>query len=265
MKKIISSILTLSLLFAVLSLGVFASENESFAYVTISTETNKHELSYEKVALTDCDNDGKLTINDALYAAHQAKFEGGAAAGYATSQTQYGLSLDKLWGISNGGWYGYYVNSASPMSLVDEIQNGDHIQAFAYTDTTAGSDTFCYFNTVKTDALVGEEISLTLSAAGYDAQWNPIVLPVASANITVNGTDSNIDTDANGKFTISFDEPGVYKISASSSTQTLVPPICVITVTENPQTGDNTALIVTLAFISIAAIAIMPVKKSYEK
>ena len=57
-------------------------------------------LAMEKITVADNDGDGALTINDALYAAHEKAFTGGAAAGYASVQSDWGLSLSKLWGIA---------------------------------------------------------------------------------------------------------------------------------------------------------------------
>ena len=68
------------------------------------------ELANSEVTVTDIDGDGALTINDALCAAHESYFKGGAAAGYASEMSDYGLMLTKLWGIENGGSYGYYVH-----------------------------------------------------------------------------------------------------------------------------------------------------------
>ncbi|MBP5657968.1 MAG: hypothetical protein J6X52_05545, partial [Clostridia bacterium] len=103
---------TLALIVAVLIVAVFASvlcaAKDPVVYVTIAN--GELVLAREAVTLTDADNDGALTINDALYLAHEAKFEGGAAAGYASSTGDYGLSLTKLWGVENGGSYGYFVN-----------------------------------------------------------------------------------------------------------------------------------------------------------
>ena len=42
-----------------------------------------------EVELTDVDEDGALTIADALYLAHEAAFEGGAEAGFADAMGEY--------------------------------------------------------------------------------------------------------------------------------------------------------------------------------
>ena len=102
MKKTLSVILSVLI---ILSIGVVcaAAEDSADVWVTIADKDGKLAVAAEKVTVTDADKDGALTINDALYCAHEAFYEGGAAAGYATGSTQYGLSLNKLWGAANGG------------------------------------------------------------------------------------------------------------------------------------------------------------------
>ena len=81
-------------------------------------------------------------------------------------------------------------------------------------------------------AAVNSEVALTLSASGYDANWAPITLPVAGAALTVNGEKTEIITDENGNAVLNFTAPGVYTVSAVSETMPLVPPVCIVTVTE---------------------------------
>ncbi len=228
MKKLLVLFL-MAVLFINSSFTVFASSDN---YVYVSIANGDLVLAYEKVSLSDADNDGKLTINDALYLAHEAKFEGGAEAGYASSVGAYGLKIDKLWGYENGDSFGYYLNNASAMSLGDEVKNGDHVYAFCYTDLEAWSDTYSYFNTASSKKAVGDTLSLTLYSAGYDESWNPISLPVNNANLLINGVKQEIKTDEQGKAIVTFDENGTYVISAVSESQNLVPAVCVVTVSE---------------------------------
>ena len=231
MKKLITASTVLAL---TLSLGTFsvsaADDLSASVYITISDANGSLAIAQQQVAVTDIDSDGTLTISDALYCAHEASYEGGASAGFATSQTEYGLSLDMLWGTANSGSYGYYVNNTSAMSLNDAISEGDYINAYVYTDLTAWSDVYCYFdrNTVSTEENL--EFSLTLSYCGYDANWNPVTLAVSGATITVDGETTEFVTDENGKATITLAAAGDYVLSAVSETQTLVPPVCKVSV-----------------------------------
>lgn len=246
MKKLLSITLAVLMLVSTFCLTAFAEDvapASADVYVTIAYNNGKLVLTQEKITATDKDNDGKITIDEALLAAHEAKYEGGAAAGYASAMSDWGLSLTKLWGVENGGSYGYYVNNVSAMELADEVHSGDYINAFIYTDLTAWSDTFCFFDTYVANAEKNGEITLTLKAAGYDANNAPITTPVEGATITINGTATTVKTNAEGKATIKLETAGKNVISATSDTMTLVPPVCVATVS----TDDVANVYVTIS------------------
>lgn len=198
--------------------------------VTISSGSGELVLPHAEVEVSDIDGDGVLTIDDALACAHNAAYDGGAAAGYLSAETEYGRSIYKLWGEENGGSYGYYVNNASAMSPLDPIAEGDHIHAYAYQDLTAWSDTYCYFQTCEAEMGAGESMSFTLTALVYDANWNLVATPVEGAIITIDGADSEFVTDADGVASVTIGEAGAYVISARSETMTLVPPVCLAAV-----------------------------------
>lgn len=227
MKKMIASVLSVLTVTAAFAAAVSAEETASVnVYVTIADAQGELAVAAEPIAVSDADGDGVLTINDALYHAHEAFYDGGASAGYASAETEFGLSLSKLWGAENGTGYGYYLNHASAWSLADPVAEGDCISAFVYTDMTGCSDTYCYFDVSSVAAEAGDEITLTLSAAGYDANWNPAVLPVEGAVITIDGEATAFTTDAQGKVTFTVEEGGSFVISAVSESQILVPPVC---------------------------------------
>lgn len=270
MKKITVLCITVIALFAVLIIPSFAANTQAEVYISISDAQGKLVMVQEKITVTDTDSDGKITLNDALYAAHEAKYEGGAAAGYASSEGQYGLKIDKLWGTDNGGSYGYCVNNVSAMGLGEEVNTGDMINAYVYTDLTAWSDTYCYFDAYKKASKPGEEISLNLSYAGFDESWNPITAPVSGAKILIDGKETSYATDKDGNVKISLQNDGKYIISAVSDTQTLVPPSCIITVAAGTvPTGDTSVLENTLMWFAVCISAaslfvIIKSKKAYE-
>lgn len=228
MKKFLSILLTLAML---VSLTAFGEEAAPTVYVSVSDDTGALVLAYVPVTVIDADGDGALTICDALMAAHAAYHPEGAAA-FLAQVSEWGLSLVKLWNVENGGSYGYVVNDASAWSLLDPVQDGDHVKAYVYTDLAAYSDLYCYFTAPVAAAAVNAEVSLTLSANGYDEAWNPVTFPVQGAVITVNGEKTEAVTDENGTVTLTFPETGVYTLSAVSSDMTLVPPVCILTVAE---------------------------------
>ena len=239
MKK--TRIITMLLTAATLStaaLTVSAAQTPTVSVTIVDGEGNL-ALAQGEIAVTDTDGDGALTIHDALYLAHEAYFAEGTA-GYGVAQTDYGLSMTKLWGYENGGGYGYYRNDAAAMSLGDVIADGDRINAFVYTDTATYSDTYCYFDIQTATLNSGDALTLTLMAAGYDANWNPVTIPVADAKILVDGSASAYMTDAEGTVTISLTESGTHIISAASDHQILVPPCCKVTVAGETTTATTT-------------------------
>jgi hypothetical protein len=129
-----------------------------------------------------------------------------------------------------GGAYGYYVNNASPSSLADTLKEGDHVYAFVYTDTEAFSDTYAFFTAPTAEATAGEALALTLSGLGYDEAWNTVTLPVEGAKISVDGTETNVVTDADGKATLTFDKKGTYVVTAAHENKNLVTPFVIVTV-----------------------------------
>ncbi len=230
MKKNLTAILTAAVVAGAFTVTASADEASAKVFVTISDGTLK--LAQEEIIAKDLNNDGKINIDEALFAAHEEMYQGDAA-GYESYESEYGLSLGTLWG-NDCGSYGYYLNNASAMSLDDEVKDGDYINAFCYTDLTSWSDTYCFFDTHNAE---GNEFSLTLSAAGWDESYNPITIPVEGAVITIDGEKTDFVTDAEGKVTVTIDEAGSYVISAVSDTQILVPPVCVATAAE-AETGE---------------------------
>lgn len=229
MKKFLSTLLAMLML---LSCTAFAETADNIVYVSISDDTGALVLAYVPVAVSDADGDGALTICDALVCAHTMYHPDGAAA-FVAEDTEWGKSLYVLWGIDNGGSYGYMLNDVSPMSLLDGVKPGDHVKAYAYTDLTAWSDTYSYFAAPVAAVAANEEVALTLFANGYDESWNPVTYPVQGAFLVVDGeVYDDVVTDAEGKFALTFPEVGVYTVSAVSNDLTLVPPVCIVTVTE---------------------------------
>ena len=133
--------------------------------------------------------------------------------------SEYGLGMTVLWGVENGGSYGYYVNDASAWSLTDPVKAGD---------LTTWSDTYSYFDTIVAVGEAGEQLTLTLNAVTFDENYAPVVVTVAGADITVNGETVVGQTDENGQITLDVTEAGTYVVSAVANDAVLVPPVCVI-------------------------------------
>ena len=221
-KRILS--LALALLMLALSALCFVSCGEAegpFVYVTVADENGEIVARYEKVEFTE-----GMTIDAALAALHEKK----CRDGYATEQTAYGLSMTKLWGVENGGSYGYYVNNASPSSLADTLKENDHVYAFVYTDTVNFSDTYAFFSAPAAETVKGKSLELALSCSGFDASWAPVTLPVSGAKIYIDGAESTFVTDEKGKVTLTFEKAGTYVVTARAENLNLVPPFVIVTV-----------------------------------
>lgn len=229
MKKFAALLMTLVLMISCCAMAETAPESVQ-VYVSVTNDAGELALAYHAVTVTDVNADGVLSIDDALSCAHAQFHEEGAAA-YVSAETEYGISMMKLWGVDNGGSYGYYLNDQSAWSLLDPVAENDHVKAYAYTDLETWSDTYCFFEAPAVTVKAGEAVSFKLQCAAYDENWAPITLPVAAATLTVNGENTEIVTDEAGAAAVTFDAEGTYLISAYSETATLVAPVCIVTVT----------------------------------
>ena len=226
MQKLISLLIAL-----LLTCSLALAEEPVTVYVSVTDDAGALVLPCAAVLTVDVDGDGALTIFDALKCAHAAHHPEGSAA-FNADETEFGLSMFKLWGVDNGGVYGYYLNDASAWSLLDPVQPGDHVKAYAFTDLENMTDTYAFFDQLQVQCAPGSEVVLTLSAAAFDENWNPVTVPVANATITVNGETSAFATDANGRVALTLPAAGEYVISATSASMTLVAPVCLVTAAE---------------------------------
>lgn len=227
MKKTLSFILALCLTLGVCGIAVYAADDAVSVYVTISDKDGSLAVAREKVNVTDKNNDKKITIYDALYCAHDEFYKGGAAAGFNAENTEFGLSLLKLWGTANGGSYGYYVNDTSAMSLLDNVKADDDVCAFVYTDLQTWSDTYSFFDVKEVNTKAYDYFELTLSSVTFDYTSGSMVkAPVKGAAITVDGKETRFVTNDEGKVRVCVTGKGEHVISAQSDSMTLVPPVC---------------------------------------
>ena len=248
MKKVLivlSIVLSCFLLFACVEKPAAEVETPALtinAYVTLYN-AGAAAMQQRKVEATDLNKDNKIDIDEVFVAAHK---DLNRESDYASGITEWGLSVKKLLGDTSGS-FGYYLNDVSAWSLNDEVKDEDYLTAFVYADGTTYSDTYSYFDIRNANAVKGTEVILSLSNIGYvvelDDDGNPVIdentgyekyvmAPVATAGatITVNGESTDVLTDADGIAKISFSEAGTYVISASSTSLTLVPPVCIVTV-----------------------------------
>ena len=242
MKKFLSIIVAALLVTTLAAPAKALAADSANVFFTFTDGEGKIVRVCDEVTVTDVDEDGALTILDAFYCAHEQNFEGGAAAGFATVSSDYGPFITKLWGIENGGSFGYYLNNAMAMGVTDPVKDGDVLKAYAYMDPATYADVYTYFDNSKLEATEGEEVEVTLYGVGFDASYNPVANPVEGAIITINDKDTEFVTDAEGKATITFDGTGEHVVSAKSDSQVLVPPVLVVNI-EADETAEAPLLI----------------------
>lgn len=262
-KTVICAILAIVLSLCI-AVPAFAEGEGMTVYVTVAD--GELCIANAAVEVSDVDGDENLTINDALTLAHERYYKGGAEKGYGSFEGDYGLAILKLWGNESGTGYGYYVNDTSAFSLTDPVAKGDKIVAFVYTDTVNYSDTYCFFDSSVITAESGETVELTLSAAGYDENWNPVTLPVAGAKITLNGDETEYVTDANGMVKVTFEGKKDVLISAVSDSAVLVPPVCIAEVAGADSEGlDWKMIIIVGAVVVLGGYMVFKTLRSKKK
>ena len=235
---LLALILTLTLLPADAFAAGTASET---VYVTISkdgsivADKNGKALAEAAVTLTGKES---YTIDDALREAHEEYCQGGAAAGYASESTKYGLSLTKLWGDTSGNFiYQLDSGSVNVLGLDQKITDGETLDACILQSMYPDSESYAFFDKRTASVSEGESLGLTLKTAGYDANFNLVFSACSGAALTVNGTAQSAVTDADGKASVSFDKAGTYVVSAAKSktagtdsVTAITAPVCVVTV-----------------------------------
>ena len=242
-KKIFALLVTLACVVALLPMAISAEETETVT-VTVNIINDKPVLAAAQITVTDIDEDGIISINDALYCAHQQKYQGGAEAGFASSPSSYGITLEKLWGDTSGA-FGYYLNNESPQSLLDTVVDGDTITAFIYQDTFGWSDCYSDFDKNAVTVTEGDALMLNLSYLVLDYEtWMTSALPAEGAIITVDGNDTEITVNMDGVAMLTFDAPGTYLVSAHSDLN-IVAPVCVVTVEKAPALPPTTGSMIT--------------------
>lgn len=226
MKKALSLILALIMAFGVMVIS-FAADTVS-VYVAISDNEGKVRLAYEEIEVNDADKDGKLTINDALICAHDAEFPGGAKDGYGTFETQWGLSIYKLWGIENNNSFMYYLNDGFANGLSDPVKEGDYLYAFAMQDKLGFSDTYAFFDLKTVEGKNFTDVEIVLKGNFYNTETYELELvPIEGAEITIDGAKTGVTTDAEGRATVNLGRKGEHVISAVGAEGSIItPPVC---------------------------------------
>ena len=214
--KLISLLLALVMVIGLAACGKAKdTDPANAAYVTLTVEAQPAQAkdnSYIAAKAVEIPAEGS-TVGDVIKAVHKNLFKDGEA-GFATAQTQYGESITKMWGIENGGSYGYYVNGAMAMGLTDPVKPGDRVDLLVYKDAAGFSDAFMYMEATAT----GTKVDVTVKAMSFDANWNPVMKELAGAKIYTIGKDGKLEATGaatNEKGVASLElKAGIYRLVA---------------------------------------------------
>lgn len=235
-KRILSMLLTLMMLVCIIPAN--AQSTDMAVYLTfskygeIAQDKNGDMIACAKVELS---GKPEYNLDDVFAMAHSMYFEEGAD-GYASSQSQWGFGIDKLWGDTSGN-FGYQINSGTKtVSGLDTlVEDGDYIDACIYKNAYPDTEGYAMFDKNSVRVCTDTEFELTLKYfSGYDEEWNTIISPCSGATITINGAETEFITDENGKAVITLDNEGKNIISAKKTkllqeeeVPAITAPICV--------------------------------------
>lgn len=190
-------------------------------------------MAQRDVTVKDLNSDGILTYDEALSAAHDEYYEGGAAAGYASADSQYGLSLTKLWGDTSG-YFGYWDNDRSCNNLSDEVKADDYLTAFVYKDQSAWSDSYTRFVQKEYQATVGKAVTVSVEKASYDENYNTVFAAYDDAGLTAYDSEYKplaADAYSVDGSNVTFNQAGTYYLAtAGTDSVNLVPAVAKVTV-----------------------------------
>lgn len=238
-KRLLSLLLASCFGLSLLPTTALAAADPITVHVTISNQgaipvgKNHTLMAQVPVKVSDLDGNGSFSYDEAMVAAHSAYYEG-LDSGYAAAENY----CTELWGETEGVGGFYRNNEVIPNGVTaDTVSDGDYLTAFVYADQEGWSDQYGYFNQNTAAVKTGQTLTLHLSGAGYDSDWNPVSAPVANASVgywDAAGAfqELNQSTGSDGSVTLSFPEAGTYVISAYGNDAILVPPVCTVTVTE---------------------------------
>ena len=248
LKKSLATLLTaaLTITTAFPACNVFADDvvtdvvEAKDVYVTIVNagqicyDKDENPITVKKYNVSDKNSNGAIDIDDAFITVHE---EAGFSDGYATIESVWGKAVAKLWGIENGGAYGYYVNNVSAMGISDTLEDGDYLSAFVYKDITSYSDRYTYFDKENVELKHDNTtLDLTLSKVEFNEYYNPVEVPVNDATITTLEDETITATpDENGKVSLTFEAGKTYTVVARNDEKNYVPAFCKVTVEAKPE------------------------------
>lgn len=212
---------------------------DAAVYVTVS---NRGELgmAYEEVTVSDLNQDGKLSVDEALYAAHTVY-----GKGYASENG----TVTKLWDVETTN-VSFFVNH-TPISndvSAGSIRDGDYLVASVDQDAVNDYDKYARFHVMEKNVSGGKEFVLTL----VDNEGTALAgMEIGLSNGKGTSTMLGLFTDENGQAALTLDQEGLYCVTAKgtlveqsynletdkfTSIETpIIAPVCVVTVSGNAE------------------------------
>jgi len=203
-------------------------------------------LVNKAVTVKDINEDGLLSYDEALQAAHDQYCPGG----YTSSWGAFGIQVGKVWGEGNGDFANaYFLNNNKGLQMnVGEsyVEAGDHLYACSLKYPDSWNDTYSYFNDTSVTVDAGEEFTLTLRGSSYFG--NGADLSEISVGIWSDGSFTALNGekfDENAQVTLSFNKAGTYIVSAEGEfyddygLSPIMPPYCIVTVNEGASCGHT--------------------------
>ncbi len=219
-RKILSLLLAICIMVGMVPAFAEGTAEEITVYVSMSRYTELvNDKNGDKMAYREVDLSGKESYNldDVFLAMHEFYYDGGSD-GYASSVSEWGFGIDKLWGDTSY-YFGYQLNGESASGLGDIVQDGNYIDAYIYKNTNQNIESYATFDKKKTEAVSGETFELTLSyVSGYEeGTWKNIFSSCADATIVINGRETEFVTDSDGRVEIAVNESGEVIITAQKT------------------------------------------------
>lgn len=268
-SRIISVFLAVIICLSAMSGVVFASGSQEKT-VTISLSGDEFYFAPEKLIVSsdlayqygyENEDDGKVSVLDALVAVHQTLLSSGFTMDSARDFLDInGGFITKILGVDASA-SSFFVNGIQPNDGVlnplygsytgytadkSYLEDNDDVRIFLYQDKSYWSDVFSWFDKTNVTAVPNQEVNLNLR--GYVSFFGCYPQETIEANTEaisdikiLSGTDkydlkdTGIVTDDNGNFKLSFETPGKYFISAESYSDDftyIVLPWCEVTVEE---------------------------------
>jgi len=219
-QKIFCTLLSLTLLAGTVTIPASADETDTVTVFvtannqgTLSQTSDGSILFNLPVEVTDLNQDGSFSADEALQAAHKTYL---SSDDYETSSSEYGLSVHKLWGISTFNTLFFLNDKALSVDVgTATVSEGDRLTASVNQDNTYFADWYTYF--IPHEKTVAPDEAFTLSLQGFCGMAYPPEDAVPVAGISVgtweNGSFHAMEdavTDDNGSVTLSFAEAGTY-------------------------------------------------------